>query len=164
MTAVAAASSALTAVVCDDRPADRRRSSFLLTRCGFTVVGEVDGFVGLLTGVLRSQPRVALLTLPLMGTSGLTAISALRAAAPACELVLLCAFSNLDDAARQAGAYAVLREDDPQSLRSALCGLARPASLPSSQRTPDYNRAGGQIGTSSMTPGSVGSSTTKPFS
>ena len=116
-----------TGVVCDDRPDVRRRLTAQLRRCGISVVGEADGFVGLLTLVLRTRPVLVVFTLPVSGTSGLTAVSALHAAAPSCALVLLSAARNLEQAAREAGAYAVLPEEDPLSLNRVLAALVASA-------------------------------------
>lgn len=149
----------VTGVVCDDRAAERRRSSLLLAQCGITLVGEEEGFVGLLTTVLAARPRMAVVTLPLRGTSGLTAVAALRAAAPETALVLLCAFSTLDLPAQEAGAYAVLREDDPRALAAVLTELVRL----SGSVGPPAPRSGEDTGAA---PGAAatGSSTTKPSS
>ena len=114
---------AATGIVCDDRRSVRRRLCAQLTHRGIDVLGEAQDFVDLLTLVLRTRPDLAVITLPLPGTSGLTAVHALRATAPGCELVLLSALGNLDWAAREAGAYAVVAEEDAQSLSRVLSSL-----------------------------------------
>ena len=114
-----------TGVVCDDRPALRRTVTSLLTRSGFSVSGEVRHFDELRDLVLRAGPTVAIVTLPTPGLSGLAAISGLRAAAPATELILLSAFSNLEPDAREAGALALVSEDDPLALQALLLAVSR---------------------------------------
>ena len=129
-----------TSVVCDDRPALRRTVTSLLARCGFSVVGDLDHFDDLRTLVLTGSPTVAILTLPVSGLSGLDAVTALRAAVPQTEIVLLCAFGNLELPARDAGAYALVSEDDPQALQAVLLEICRRwhASHPTVARPPTY--------------------------
>ncbi len=114
-----------TGVVCDDRPALRRTVTSLLTRSGFSVGGEVWHYDELRDLVLRTAPTVAIVTLPTPGMSGLSAVTRLRAAAPATELILLSAFGSLELAAREAGALALVSEDDPQALQAVLLAVSR---------------------------------------
>lgn len=111
--------------MCDDRPTLRRTVTGLLTRCGFGLAGEAASFADLHRLVLESTPTVAIITLPVPGMNGLSAVTTLRAAAPHTEIVLLSAFGGLDLAARQAGALALVAEDDPQALRAVLLALSR---------------------------------------
>lgn len=113
-----------TGVVCDDRPDVRCAVAALLRRCGFEVAGEADTFSALCLLVREHRPAVAVLTLPLAGMSGLAAVRALRAQAPACELVLLSTFDRLEIAALEAGALALVGEDDLQGLHRVLRELA----------------------------------------
>lgn len=154
-------------VVCDDRTAFRRRVSRQLERVGIGLAGEADSFVPLLKLVLRTNPLVAVVTLPLPGTSGMTAVSALRAASPGCEVVVLSALGNLEVAAHEAGALAVLAEEDPLALLDVLSALARRMDLrrlPSApaQAGPPAHEACAEA--TSTGAGSAGSSTTKPTS
>lgn len=114
-----------TGVVCDDRPALRRTVTSLLTRCSFSVTGEVRHYDELRDLVLLAAPTVAIVTLPTPGMSGLAAVTGLRAAAPTTELILLSAFGNLEHSAREAGALALVSEDDPQALQAVLLAVSR---------------------------------------
>jgi len=117
-----------TGVVCDDRPAVHRAVTSLLARCGFAVVGEADRFDQLRALLTRTAPTVAILCLPVTGRTGLSAISELSAVAPQCALVVLSAYGNLALAAREAGACALVPEDDLPALQAVLRGLGvRPA-------------------------------------
>lgn len=112
--------------VCDDRAAVRRTVTGLLVGCGFQVAGEAVGFAGFTELLARVQPRVAVVGLPLAGRNGLHAVGALHAAAPGCEVVLLSAFSSgIERAAIDAGAWAVVGEQDPRALRRVLLDIAR---------------------------------------
>lgn len=112
------------AVVCDDRPDVRHVVSRLLSRCGFDLGGVADGYVALRGLVVITQPAVAVVTLPLPGMNGLRAVRDLRGLAPDCQIVLLSAFGQLDVAAVEAGAVALVPEDDPQALQLVLEGIA----------------------------------------
>lgn len=111
-------------VVCDDRDDARHAVGRLLARCGFTLGGTADGYLGLRELVRTTQPAVAVVTLPLPGMNGLRAVRDLREAAPTCQIVLLSAFGQLDLAAVEAGAAALVPEDDLQALQIVLRGIA----------------------------------------
>lgn len=119
------ATAAQTGVVCDDRLSVRRAVTSLLARCGFAVVGEADCFDEMRALLTRTAPTVAILTLPIAGRTGLSAITELSAVAPQCALVVLSAYGNLELAAREAGARALVPEDNPQALQAVLLGLSR---------------------------------------
>lgn len=150
-------------VVCDDRAAVRRRVSSQLERVGIALAGEADSFVPLLKLVLRENPAVAVVTLPMGGTSGMTAVRALRAAAPGCEVVVLSTLGNLEVSAQEAGALAVLPEEDPRALADVLSALAGRAGLrrPPPQAGPPSSET---WSAASRPAGSAGSSTTNPAS
>lgn len=112
------------AVVCDDRPDTRHVVGRLLGRCGFELAGTADGYLALRELVRTIQPHVAVVTLPLPGMNGLRAVRELREAAPGCQIVLLSAFGQLDVAAVEAGASALVPEDDLQALQLVLRGIA----------------------------------------
>ncbi len=118
-------STAPNGAVCDDRPARCRTVTSLLTRCGFSVSGEVRHYDDLRDLVVRAAPTLAIVTLPTPGMRGLAAVTGLRAAAPTTELILLSAFGNLEVAAREAGALALVSEDDPQALQAVLQAVSR---------------------------------------
>jgi two-component system response regulator (stage 0 sporulation protein F) len=114
----------LVAVVCDDRADLRHVVGRLLARCGFTLGGTADGYLALRELVRATQPDVAVVTLPLPGMNGLRAVRGLHEAAPNCQIVLLSAFGQLDVAAVEAGAAALVPEDDLQALQIVLRGIA----------------------------------------
>ena len=96
----------------------------LLDRCGFTLSATAQDYLTLRALVSKHQPTVAVVTLPLPGMNGLRAVRELREAAPDCQIVLLSAFDQLDVAAVEAGAAALVAEDDLQSLQVLLRGIA----------------------------------------
>ncbi len=102
----------------------RRRVGALLVRCGFEVAAEVDSFTALHDVVQRTQPAVVVLSLPLPGMSTLAAVQALREEAPESAIVVLSAFETLGIAALEAGARALVPEDDPRMLVVVLDELA----------------------------------------
>ena len=112
------------AVVCDDRTDARTTVARLLERCGFVVGGTADSFLSLRTLVRELQPTVAVVTLPLPGMNGLRAVRELREDAPSCQIVLLSEFGQLDVAAVEAGAAALVPEQDLPALQLVLRGLA----------------------------------------
>lgn len=114
----------LVGVVCDDRADARHVVGRLLGRCGFELGGTADGYLALRELVQSTQPDVAVVTLPLPGMNGLRAVRDLREAAPDCQVVLLSAFGQLDVAAVEAGAAALVPEDDLQALQLVLQGIA----------------------------------------
>lgn len=111
-------------VVCDDRADQRHVVARLPDRCGFELGGAADGYLSLRELVRATQPAVAVVTLPLPGMNGLRAVRDLREAAPNCQIVLLSAFGQLDLAAVEAGATALVPEDDLQALQIVLRGIA----------------------------------------
>ncbi len=114
----------LTGVVCDDRPAIRRSVCAALRRSGFEVVGEADSFTSLRGIVRATQPTVAVLSLPVVGLSSLAVVRVLHGESPACDLVILSAFKQLHVAALEAGAKALVPEEDPQALHDVLLSIA----------------------------------------
>ena len=133
---------ALTGVICDDA-AERGRSILgLLSRSGFDVVGEVSAFAPLRETILRCRPTVAVVALSLVGTSGLEAVRVLRRDLPETQVVLLSAFTALLPEAVQAGARALVAEDDPQTLLAVLTSIAvtRGPSRPAPAVTPAARR------------------------
>ncbi len=139
----------MTGVVCDDRAPVRRTVAGVLTRSGFTVAAEAQTFSRLRALVISEGPTVAVLTLPLTGMTGLAAVRALRAEAPGCEVVLLSSFDQLTVAAVEAGATALVAEDDPQALHAVVLGIAArsdgvievPAQRPQPAAEPDVDPA-----------------------
>jgi CheY-like chemotaxis protein len=129
----------LTAVVCDDRPDVRRTATGVLARCGYVVVGEAEDFAGLDRLLREDRPTVVVLSLPVVGISSLAAVTALRSRAPGCEVVLLSSFDQLEVAALEAGATALVSESDPQALQAVLRRSpppARASATPAPRRAP----------------------------
>ncbi len=114
-------------VVCDDRPECRHVVGQLLDACGFQPDGEAADFLALRELVQRLQPAVVVVTLPLPGMNGLRAVRALREDAPGCQVVLLSEFGQLDIAAVEAGAAALVPEQDLRALKLVLLGIAERA-------------------------------------
>lgn len=121
---MAAACEQRVAVVCDDRAELRGPVLRLLSAVGFDVVAVVDAFAEVPALVRDHGACLAVVALPLTGLSGLRAVRALRAAAPGCEVVLLSPSSGLEPAALEAGARALVPEDDLRALRHVLRELA----------------------------------------
>ena len=107
-------------MVCDDRPDMRRTLSALLERCGVRVTAAVDDLQGLLHVVGLASVDVAVLTLPVSGSSGLGAVTALRMAAPDCHVVVLSPFEALEESARRAGASSLMGDSDLRALASVV--------------------------------------------
>ncbi len=159
----------LAGVVCDDRPEVRRTVTAVLTRCGFVVVGEVETFPELCDVVQEAQPVVAVMSLPVAGMGSLAAVSALRAQAPACEVVVLSAFDQLQLAAFEAGAKALVPEDDPQTLKAVLTDIRAEVLAQAERRLPPAPRTQGVAPSTPATSSDVplrcnGSVTTNPSS
>lgn len=112
------------AVVCDDQPGLRNSVVRLLVACGFDVPGVTESFLDVRALVLEHSACVAIVALSLTGMSGLGAVSALCAAAPDCEIVLLSPSGALELAALEAGARALVPENDLRVLRSVLTEIA----------------------------------------
>lgn len=114
----------LLGVVCEDRADVRRSVTSLLGRCGFTVAGETTSFGQLLEVVRTARPAVAVVGIPLAGMSTLAAVSLLRQEAPTCQVVVLSPFDELQLAALEAGAEALVAEHDMQALQAVLREVA----------------------------------------
>lgn len=130
------------AVVCDDRPQFRDSVVRLLMACGFEVPAATDDFGAVEPLVRTHSACLAVVALPLTGMSGLLAVSALAAAVPDCELVLVSPSTTLQPAALEAGARALVPEADLRVLRDLLRDST---AAPGSPRLP---RARGQAGES----------------
>jgi DNA-binding NarL/FixJ family response regulator len=96
----------------------------VLTHTGFASAGDCDTFPAFRDLVQATQPTVSVVTLPLAGMSCLAAVRDLRQAAPACEVVVLSHYDQLQVAAVEAGARALVPEDDPRALRAVMLAIA----------------------------------------
>lgn len=138
------------AVVCDDRPEVREPVVRLLSAAGFEVAAVADAFADVPALVRRHGACVVVVALPLTGLSGLRAVRALRDAAPDCEVVLLSPSATLELAALEAGARALVPEDDLRALRCVLRELvAQPPAvrLPHARPQSDDAASRGSVST-----------------
>lgn len=113
----------MTGVVCDDRPGVRRMVTGLLLRCGYDAAVAVDGVADLRRTLAEVRPVVAVVALPMLGLGGLAAVTRLLDEHPGLRLVLLSGFETLAEAAEQAGATALVPEEDPMLLHVHLLGV-----------------------------------------
>lgn len=114
----------MVAVVCDDRPAFRESVVRLLLASGFAVPAVTEAFSAVPGLALAHDACVVVVALPLTGMTGLIGIRALRSRAPHCEIVLVSPSKTLEPAAIEAGARALVPEDDLRVLRALLRKIA----------------------------------------
>ena len=114
----------LVAVICDDRPVLRDAVLRLLMACGFDVPAVTESFAELGALALAHEACLVVVALPLTGMSGLRAVRELGSAVPKCEIVLLSPSASLELAALEAGARALVPEDDLRRLRTVLLEIA----------------------------------------
>lgn len=136
---------ALSAVVCDDAGSLRTAVERVVMAAGFQVRGVVTTYAEVAPLVLAQSARVAVAALPLTGMTGLRAVQALRWTAPDCEVVLLASSDVLELAALEAGARALVPDDDLRVLRDVLCALfaeLRPGQIPLQRTQSDAGVAG----------------------
>ena len=133
---------ALAAVVCDDVGALRTAVVRVVMAAGFRVPAVVTSFSEVPPLVLAHAARVAVVALPLTGMTGMRAVQALRRTAPHCEVVLLAPSNMLELAALEAGARALVPDDDLRVLRDVLGTVAaelRRAQIPRPRSQPDVD-------------------------
>lgn len=118
-----AASGQSVGVVCDDRAVVRRMVAALLVRSGFEPV-EVDLLGDLRRAIHHHAPAVAVVGLPMLGMTGLGVLPSLLAPCPRLQVVLLSGFETLRPVALEAGAAALVADDDPVQLRQHLLRIA----------------------------------------
>jgi CheY-like chemotaxis protein len=135
------------AVVCDDRPAVAASVAELLRRSGFEVAACVESLPVLAKAISTSGAGLAVLALPLTGMRGLSAVRALRSAAPDCELVLLEAPDTLNLAAVEAGARATVPDGDLRRLRAVLLEIASEQHVITLPETEAHDEATGSVST-----------------
>jgi DNA-binding NarL/FixJ family response regulator len=114
----------MVAVICDDRPALRDAVLRLVMACGFDVPAVTQSFTELIPLTMDHEACLVVVALPLTGMSGLRAVRELSTAAPDCEIVLLSPSSTLELAALEAGARALVPEDDLRVLRDVVLEIA----------------------------------------
>jgi DNA-binding NarL/FixJ family response regulator len=112
----------------DDHPLTRSALAGLLTQHGFDVVGEASDGEEAIEAAARLEPDLILLDLSMPGLDGLSALPRLRAAAPACEVVVLTASGteeNLLGAIRGGAAGYLLKSEPPERIVDFLRGVAQ---------------------------------------
>jgi DNA-binding NarL/FixJ family response regulator len=139
-------------LVVDDHPLTRDALGSLLAQGGFEVVGEAADGAEALELAEALQPDLVLLDLSMPGLDGLAALPRLRAAAPACEVVVLTASGteeNLLGAIRAGAAGYLLKSEPPERIVFFLRGVANGEAALSGEvarRLLDQLRSGGRIG------------------
>jgi CheY-like chemotaxis protein len=107
-------------VVCDDDDTVRQIVSILARGAGYEVAGEAATAVAAEELVAAVRPDVLVLDLALTGMSGLDVIGSIRAATPDTTIIVFTAFDSMGGLADRAGAFAVVRKDEPGKLEAAL--------------------------------------------
>ena len=139
-------------LVVDDHPLTRDALASLLAQGGFDVVGEAADGAEALALAHELQPDLVLLDLSMPGLDGLAALPRLRAAAPACEVVVLTASGseeNLLGAIRAGAAGYLLKSEPPERIVAFLRGVANGEAALSGEiarRLLDQLRTSGRIG------------------
>ena len=93
---------------------------FSLKALAIYIVGEATTAIEAEQLVALTHPHVLVLDLALVGLSGLEVIASLRAIAPETAIIVFTAFDSMGKAAADAGAFAVVRKDEPGKLEDAL--------------------------------------------
>jgi DNA-binding NarL/FixJ family response regulator len=139
-------------LVVDDHPLTRDALAALLAQGGFDVVGEAADGAEALELADALQPDLVLLDLSMPGLDGLSALPALRATAPRCEIVVLTASGteeNLLAAIRGGAAGYLLKSEPPERIVAFLRGVANGEAALSGEvarRLLDQVRSGGRLG------------------
>ena len=138
-------------LVVDDHPLTRSALVDLLEQHSFVVVGEAADGVEAVERARESQPDLVLLDLTMPGGGGLEALPKVRAAAPACEVVVLTASGteeNLLAAIRAGAAGYLLKTEPPDRIAEFLEGVANGEAALSGEiarRLVDRVREGGRL-------------------
>src|SRR2546423_15651625 len=112
----------------DDHPHTRAALTGLLEQTGFVIAGEAVDGRDAVERARELQPDLVLLDLTMPGVGGLEALPLVRAAAPACEVVVLTASGSDDDllAAIQGGAAGyLLKSEPPERIPGFLEGVVK---------------------------------------
>src|SRR5919199_1271505 len=118
---------AIRVLIVDDHPHTRAALAGLLEQTGFAIVGEAEDGREAVERARELQPDLVLLDLTMPGVSGLEALPVVRAAAPACEVVVLTASGDDDDllaAIRGGAAGYLLKSEPPDRIIEFLRGVA----------------------------------------
>ena len=138
-------------LVVDDHPLTRAALVGLLEQHDFPVVGEAADGDEAVERAREAQPDLVLLDLTMPGTGGLEALPRVRAAAPACEVVVLTASGteeNLLAAIRAGAAGYLLKTEPPERIAEMLEGVAHGEAALSGEiarRLVDRVREGGRL-------------------
>jgi DNA-binding NarL/FixJ family response regulator len=138
-------------LVVDDHPLTRTALVDLLEQHSFDVVGEAADGVEAVDRARESQPDLVLLDLTMPDGGGLEALPKVRAAAPACEVVVLTASGteeNLLAAIRAGAAGYLLKTEPPDRIAEFLEGVANGEAALSGEvarRLVDRVRDGGRL-------------------
>lgn len=117
-------SRALTTVVCDSDRWQAQALAQLLEEHGFEVLGTAENAVEAINLTAGSNANAVVITHEHLGLSGLEATPDLRALPQAPEVVLLSIEGEGTDAARAAGAFAVVARGDLEHLELVIDDLA----------------------------------------
>jgi two-component system NarL family response regulator len=115
-------------LIVDDHPLTRDALSALLAQQGFDVVGVADDGESAIARARELRPDIVLLDLTMPGMDGLTALPAIREAAPDSEVVVLTASDaeeNLLGAIRAGASGYLLKTEPPEQIAAFLRGVAR---------------------------------------
>lgn len=113
----------LRAVVCGVDAAVVR----LLYVCGFDLVASFELVAAASAAVEEAHPDVVVVDVATCGVVGLPAISGLREASPVSAVIVLSPFEQLRAAALEAGALAMVTNDDLRPLLLCLEGIRQAA-------------------------------------
>jgi DNA-binding NarL/FixJ family response regulator len=143
---------AIRVLIVDDHPHTRAALSGLLEQTGFDVAGEAEDGRDAIERARALQPDLVLLDLTMPGVGGLEALPGVRAAAPACEVVVLTASGSDDDllaAIRGGAAGYLLKSEPPDRIPGFLQGVVKgdaALSGPVARRLLDRVRSGRDSG------------------
>jgi len=112
-----------TVLICDDDAQVRGLASHLFTQDGWRVVAEVENAIAAVGLTQALQPDVVVLDVGLVGLSGLDVIPELVAAGS--TVVVCSSFGSTSDAAKRAGASAIVDKAELPSLLDVVNALPR---------------------------------------
>jgi DNA-binding NarL/FixJ family response regulator len=139
-------------LIVDDHPLTREALASLLAANGFDLAGQAAGAAEAIELARELQPALVVLDLTMPGMGGLDALPALRAAAPAAEVVVLTASEddgNLLAAIRAGAAGYLLKSEPPERIVGFLRGVMQgevALSGPVARRLLEQVREGGRSG------------------
>ena len=115
-------------LIVDDHPLTRDALALLLAQNGFDVCGQVGSGREAIARAGELRPDLVLLDLSMPEMDGLTALPAIREAAPQAEVVVLTASEDEDKlltAIRSGAAGYLLKSEPPERIVSFLRGVAQ---------------------------------------